>query len=182
MPRKALASLNVVINAVTSPLFRGLALASKRLIKFGAKMRAVGRSISMSFTMPFAMIGAAGAKMAIDFEQSMTKITTLVGTSAEEVNKLGAEVKAMAVETATPAKELADALFFIQSAGVKGSASMDALRVSAKGAAMQMGDITDIASATTSIMTAYGHSSQKSGDLLHETLKQGKFDAAEFMS
>ena len=89
MPKKALASLNVVINAVTAPLFRGLARASKRLMAFGAKMKTIGRSISMSFTLPFAMIGAAGAKLAIDFEQSMTKITTLVGTSAEAVNKLG---------------------------------------------------------------------------------------------
>ena len=182
MPKKALASLNVVINAVTSPLFRGLKKASKRLIAFGTQMKAVGRSISMSFTLPFAMVGVAGAKMAIEFEQSMTKINTLVGTSAKEVNKLGESVLKMAVETATPAKELADALFFIQSAGIIGAASMDTLRVSAKGASMNMGDITDIASATTSIMTAFGKTSDEAGDLLHETLKQGKFDAGEFMS
>jgi TP901 family phage tail tape measure protein len=182
MPKKALASLNVVINAVTSPLFRGLKIASKRLVAFGTKMKAIGRSISMSFTLPFAMVGVAGAKMAIEFEQSMTKINTLVGTSAKEVNKLGESVLKMAVETATPAKELADALFFIQSAGITGAASMDTLRVSAKGAAMNMGDITDIASATTSIMTAFGKTSDDAGDLLHETLKQGKFDAGEFMS
>ena len=83
MPKKALASLNVVINAVTSPLFRGLAVASKRLMAFGAKMKAVGRSISMSFTLPFAMIGVAGAKMAIDFQKNMTKINTLVGISSK---------------------------------------------------------------------------------------------------
>ena len=182
MPRKALASLNVVITAVTKPLFRGLNRASKRLVAFGGQMKAIGRGISTSFTTPFAMIAAAGGKMAIDFEQSMTKINTLVGTSSAEVNKLGAAVKQMAVETATGPKELADALFFIQSAGIKGSESLDTLRVSAKGAAMQMGEITDIASATTSIMTAYGISAEKAGDLLHETLKQGKFEAEEFMN
>ena len=81
MPKKALASLNVVINAVTSPLFRGLNKASKRLTVFGAKMKTVGRSISTSFALPFAAIGVAGAKMAIDFEKNMTKINTLVGIS-----------------------------------------------------------------------------------------------------
>jgi len=181
MPKKALASLNVVITAVTKPLFRGLNRASKRVAAFGAKMKTIGRSISMSFTLPFAAIGIAGAKLAIDFEQSMTKITTLVGTSAEEVNKLGVSVKKMAVETATPAKELADALFFIQSAGIKGSESLSVLEVSAKGAAMNMGEITDIASAVTSIMKAFGKTSEEAGDLLHETLKQGKFEASEFM-
>tara|TARA_R110001599_G_scaffold353496_1_gene593323 strand:+ start:11335 stop:13941 length:2607 start_codon:yes stop_codon:yes gene_type:complete len=182
MAKKSLASLNVVISAITSPLFRGLKKASKRIIAFGTKMKAVGRSISMSFALPFAAVGVAGAKMAIDFEQSMTKINTLVGTSVEEVNKLATSVKAMAVETATPAKELADALFFIQSAGIKGAESLKVLEVSAKGASMNMGEITDIASATTSIMTGFGKTSAEAGDLLHETLKQGKFEASEFMN
>ena len=138
MPKKALASLNVVINAVTGPLQRGLKRASRTVERFGNRMKNVGRSITSSFTMPFAAISVAGAKMAIEFEQSMTKINTLVGTSAEEVNKLADEVKAMAIETATPAKELADALFFIQSAGIKGAESIETLRVSAKAASMQM--------------------------------------------
>lgn len=182
MPKKALASLNVVINAVTSPLFRGLKKASRRITRFGNQMQAVGRTIQNSFALPFAAVGVAGAKMAIDFEQSMTKINTLVGTSVEEVNKLSASVKDMAVQTATPAKELADALFFIQSAGIKGAESLDVLEVSAKAASMNMGDITDIASATTSIMEAFGSTSSQAGDLLHETLKQGKFEASEFMN
>ena len=182
MPKKALASLNVVINAVTSPLFRGLKKASRRITRFGNQMQAVGRTIQSSFALPFAAVGVAGAKMAIDFEQSMTKINTLVGTSVEEVNKLSASVKDMAVQTATPAKELADALFFIQSAGIKGAESLDVLEVSAKAASMNMGDITDIASATTSIMEAFGSTSSQAGDLLHETLKQGKFEASEFMN
>ena len=182
MPKKALASLNVVINAVTAPLFRGLKKASRRITRFGNQMQAVGRTIQNSFALPFAAVGVAGAKMAIDFEQSMTKINTLVGTSVEEVNKLSASVKDMAVQTATPAKELADALFFIQSAGIKGAESLEVLEVSAKAASMNMGDITDIASATTSIMEAFGSTSSQAGDLLHETLKQGKFEASEFMN
>ena len=92
MPKKALASLNVVINAVTGPLFKGLNKASKRLAVFGAKMKTIGRSISTSFTLPFAAIGVAGAKMAIDFQKNMTKINTLVGISASEVNKMQGEV------------------------------------------------------------------------------------------
>ena len=181
MPKKALASLNVVINAVTHPLFRGLKKASRRITRFGNQMQAVGRTIQNSFAMPFAAVGVAGAKMAIDFEQSMTKINTLVGTSVDEVNKLSASVKEMAVQTATPAKELADALFFIQSAGIKGAESLGVLEVSARAASMNMGEITDIASATTSIMEAFGKTSNEAGDLLHETLKQGKFEASEFM-
>ena len=60
MPKKALASLNVVITAVTSPLFKGLNRASKRLVAFGTQMKTIGRGISTSFSLPFAAIGVAG--------------------------------------------------------------------------------------------------------------------------
>ena len=48
-----------------------------------------------------------------------------------------------------------------------------------------MGELTDIANASTSIMTGYakeGMTATRATDLLHETLKQGKFEAADFMS
>lgn len=80
---------------------------------------------------------------------------------------------------------MADALFFIQSAGFKGQESLDILKVSAQGAAMGMGELTDIANASTSIMRGYakeGMTATMATDLLHETLKQGKFEAAEFMN
>ena len=82
------------------------------------------------------------------------------------------------------AAQLADGLFFITSAGFQGKEGLDALEVSAKAAAMGMGEMSSIANALTSIMTAYekeNMTSAKAGDLLHETLKQGKFEAAEFM-
>lgn len=182
MASKALASLNIILGVIPNALYKGLAAVQKRVAKFAVQMKAIGRSITYSFTLPFAAVGVAGAKMAVDFQTAMTKINTLVGISAKEVNEYGKTVKSMAIETATAPEKLAEGLFFITSAGFKGKEALDALRVSAKGAAMQMGDMQDIASATTSIMTAYGHSSEKAGDLLHETLKQGKFDAAEFMS
>ena len=182
MPKKALASLNVVINAVTSPLFRGLKLASKRLIAFGTKMKAIGRSISMSFTLPFAMVGVAGAKMAIDFEKNMTKINTLVGISAKEVNELGKEVMKLSGETAQAPEELADGLFFLTSAGLRGANALKTLEAVAKGTAIGLGDQADLAKVAAAAQNAYGAenlSAAKALDIFGGAVREGMFEAGD---
>ena len=182
MPKKALASLNVVINAITSPLFRGLAIASKRLIAFGAKMKAVGRSISMSFTLPFVMIGAAGAKMAIDFERNMTKVNTLVGISKKEVNAFAKDVMKLSTETAQAPEELADGLFFLTSAGLRASNAMETLEAVAKGAAIGLGEQTDLAKVSAAAQNAYGEetiTAAEALDVFGIAVQQGMFEASD---
>tara|TARA_R110001583_G_scaffold41335_2_gene131603 strand:+ start:8728 stop:11376 length:2649 start_codon:yes stop_codon:yes gene_type:complete len=182
MPKKALASLNVVINAVTSPLFKGLAIAQKRMVAFGTKMKAIGRGISMSFTLPFAMIGVAGAKMAIDFEKNMTKINTLVGISAKEVNEMGQEVQKLAGETAQAPAELADGLFFLTSAGLKGANAMSTLEAVSKGVAIGLGEQTDLAKVAAAAQNAYGEenlSAAQALDVFGTAVQQGMFEASD---
>ena len=123
-----------------------------------------------NITIPMALAGSGAIKLASDFNASMTKIETLVGTSAKEVEGLKDKILDLAGETAQAPKDLADGLFFIQSAGFKGKEGLEALEVSAKGAAMGMGEMTDIANAVTSLMTAYAKenmSAAQAGDLLH---------------
>ena len=182
MPKKALASLNVVINAVTAPLFRGLARASKRLIAFGAKMRAVGRSISMSFTLPFLAIGAAGAKMAIDFEKNMTKIKTLVGLSGKQVNEFSKQVMQLSGKTAQAPADLADGLYFLTSAGLRGADAMKTLEAVGKGVAIGLGEQTDLAKVAAAAQNAYGKdvvSSTQAIDEFGMAVRTGMFEASE---
>lgn len=182
MPKKALASLNVVINAVTSPLFRGLAKASKRLMAFGTKMKAVGRSISMSFSLPFAAIGVAGAKMAIDFEKNMTKINTLVGISGKEVNAFAKDVMKLSGETAQAPAELAEGLFFLTSAGLRGANAMETLNAVAKGTAIGLGEQADLAKVAAAAQNAYGKenlSAAKALDIFGGAVREGMFEASD---
>ena len=182
MPKKALASLNVVINAVTSPLFKGLAIAQKRMVAFGTKMKAIGRSISMSFALPFAAIGVAGAKMAIDFEKNMTKINTLVGISAKEVNQMGQEVQKLAGSTAQAPAELADGLFFLTSAGLRGANAMSTLEQVSKGVAIGLGEQTDLAKVASAAQNAYGAetiTASEALDVFGIAVQQGMFEASD---
>jgi TP901 family phage tail tape measure protein len=182
MPKKALASLNVVINAVTSPLFRGLKIASKRLVAFGTKMKAIGRSISMSFTLPFAMVGVAGAKMAIDFEKNMTKINTLVGISAKEVNEFSKDVLKLGGETAQAPAELADGLFFLTSAGLRGANALSTLEAVSKAVAIGLGEQTDLAKVAAAAQNAYGEeniTAAQALDVFGTAVQQGMFEASD---
>ena len=181
MPKKALASLNVVINAVTSPLFRGLAKASKRLTIFGAKMKAVGRSISMSFSLPFAAVGVAGAKMAIDFQKNMTKINTLVGISAKEVNNFSKDVMKLSGSTAQAPAELAEGLFFLTSAGLRGANAMETLEAVSKGTAIGLGEQADLAKVAAAAQNAYGEENLSAAaalDIFGVAVREGMFEAS----
>ena len=182
MPKKALASLNVVITAVTSPLFKGLNRASKRLVAFGGQMKAVGRGISTSFAMPFAAIGAAGAKMAIDFEKNMTKINTLVGISAKEVNEMGKEVQKLSGQTAQAPADLADGLFFLTSAGLRGANAMETLEAVSKGVAIGLGEQSDLAKVAAAAQNAYGAdtiTAAQALDVFGKTVQEGMFEASD---
>lgn len=147
-------------------------------------MKRTGRNMTRSLTMPILALGGASVKLATDFQTSMTKISTLVGASAKDLKEYEAGIMSLSERVGVSAAQLADGLFFITSAGFQGKEGLDALEVSAKAAAMGMGEMSSIANALTSIMTAYekeNMTSAKAGDLLHETLKQGKFEAAQFM-
>jgi TP901 family phage tail tape measure protein len=182
MPKKALASLNVVINAVTSPLFRGLNKASKRLTRFGGQMKAIGRSITTSFSLPFAAISVAGAKMAIDFQKNMTKINTLVGISSKEVNELSKDVMRLSGETAQAPEQLAEGLFFLTSAGLRGANAMETLEAVSKATAIGLGEQSDLAKVAAAAQNAYGKanlSAAKALDIFGGAVREGMFEAKD---
>ena len=109
---------------------------ASKLDRFQQRASKVGKSLTMKVTAPILGAGAASFKMASDFESSMTKITTLVGISAKEVQAMEKDVLALAGRTAQAPKDLADAMFFIQSAGLRGAAATETLEASAKAAAV----------------------------------------------
>lgn len=184
MANKAVGFLTFNFGANMGGFNKAMKKAQRSVGKFGKSMKTMGKSMTTNLTMPLLAVGAAGVKLAVDFGSSMTKIRTLVGASASDLKAYEKQVLAISQSTGVAADQLAEGLFFITSAGLSGQAAIDALEVSAKGAAMGMGEMADIGNALTSIMTAYadeGMTAAKGGDLLHETLKQGKFEASEFM-
>lgn len=185
----ALASLYVEIGADTSGLSRGLKDAEGqlqgtqgRLDRAGRNLQSVGKTMTAAVTLPLVAVGAAALKTAVDFDTSMSRIQGLVGLSASEVSSMREEVLRLSGETTRPPQELAEALFFITSAGLRGSAALDVLESSAKAAAAGMGTTADVARTVTAAVNAYGPDvldAARATDILVATAREGNLSATE---
>ena len=178
---KAGASVKKFSN-LTDKQMRRVEKASEKLDKFGKSATKMGRSMSMKMTLPMVGAGAAAFKLAKDFESSMTKIESLVGKSAEEVEGLTKSVLSLAGTTARAPQELADAMFFITSAGIDAADAAGVLEASAKAAAVGLGDTATIADLATSAMNAYGKenlSASNATDVMVSAVREGKLEASE---
>ena len=174
--------VKAIFDANTAKLEKGVKRADRSLSKFGKAAGRVTSILKSRTTLAFAAIGAASAKMASDFESSMVKIETLVGRSAAEVERMERAVKQLAGETARAPNELAEAMFFITSAGLEGAAATDVLTASAKASAIGLGDTATIADLATSALNAYGAenlSAVKATDILTAAVREGKLQSDE---
>lgn len=146
----------------------------------GKSMQMVGRSMTKYMTLPLALIGGAAFKMSMDFEASLSKVVGLVGVAREQVDAWGKEIIKMAPQLGKAPKELADALFFITSAGIRGAEAMDVLNMSAKASVAGLGETKVVADLVTSAMNAYGIANLNAAqatDILAATVREGKAEA-----
>ena len=176
------AKINAVVTANTTQFTGAMTAAEKKAQSFTSKAGALSKKMSGPVTL--ALLGAAAAAIAAgtEFESSMKKIESLVGLSAEAVDGMTDSVKALASETGRGPKELADAMFFITSAGLRGQVALDTLEASAKAAAVGLGDTATIADLATSALNAYGSdvlSAADATDVMVAAVREGKLDAEE---
>ena len=157
--------------------------AESDLEKFGKSASKIGGNLTKFVTLPLVGVGAAATAMSIEFESSMAKIVGLVGIASDEVAGMQESVLSLAGRTAKSPKELADALFVVTSAGLRGADAMDALELSAKAGAAGLGETNDIARAVAGAMNAYGSSvvdAAKATDVIVATARAGNFETSQF--
>jgi TP901 family phage tail tape measure protein len=129
------------------------------------------------------VIGAASIKAAIDFDRSFTRIAAISNTSASAIDEMKESTLALAGETAQAPTELADALFFLSSAGLKAEEIMPALEASAKASAVGLGDTADVANIVASALNAYsgsGLTAAAATDVLVAAVREGRAEPEEF--
>lgn len=144
--------------------------AGKQAFRMGAEVAAVG-----------AVIGVVASREFSKFEDSMNKIIGLVGVSREQVHAWSDDLLEMSTVVAKSPTELADALFFITSAGFRGAKALDALNVAAHASAAGLGETKTVADAMTSAINAYGQANltaTQASDVLVATVREGKVEAA----
>tara|TARA_Y100001937_G_scaffold127592_1_gene200298 strand:+ start:6177 stop:8429 length:2253 start_codon:yes stop_codon:yes gene_type:complete len=120
--------------------------------------------------------------MAKTFDENMTKIKTLVGASESHFKLYEQNIKGIAQRTGQSMNSVSDALFAVTSAGVKGDKALELLTMASKASAVGMGEVKDIARATTGIMNAYkkeNMSATHAMNVFKKVVEQGNLEASE---
>lgn len=153
-----------------------------RMYSAGSKLQAVGFAAS-KLTLPLAVAGGASIKMAIDFEESLSKMERLAGVGHSTVVKWQKQILELAPKVAQSPIELSEALYFLASSGIPTAKAMGVLEVSAKASAAGLGDVEAVADGLSSVLNVYGFeniSAAKAADILTEAVKLGKGEADEY--
>lgn len=155
---------------------------TRTLQGFGQGLTNAGEKLTKYITLPIAAASVAVFKFGKDFEYELSKVTGLVGISQAQVNEWGKDILSLSPQIGKAPKELAEALFFVTSAGIKGAEAMNVLEKAGMASAAGLGETKVVADLVTSAMNAYGVenlSASKATDILTAAVREGKAEASE---
>ena len=152
---------------------RGIPKVRAKLDSFAAGAARVGTVLTA------AAVGAV--KTFADYEAKLAEIEGLVGISREQLDRWKGEIQEIGAAAGKGPGELAKALFFVTSAGLRGETAMSVLRQSAKASAAGLGEQATIVDLLTSAINAYGKenlNATDATDALTEAVRLGKLEPA----
>jgi len=158
---------------------------SRKLKSAGDAMDKAGSALTKGVTAPIAAAAAASVGMAVDFETSMAKVSTIADTTQVPLDELESQIKQMANDTGIGASEIAENVYSAISAG---RSTEDAVGFVGEAAKLAKAGFTDAASSLdvlTTILNAYGKSAEETAnvsDILINTQNLGKTTVAELAS
>lgn len=147
------ATLTVIINGVNNSsaalgeMSTQAATLGKSFGTLGASATALGKSMTTGITLPIVGIAAAGAKMAIDFQQSMTYVRTDAGDTEDNIDQLSQSVLNLAKTSQFSPDQLANGLYHLASLGLRGADAMNALNVAQEMASVGGADLESTSTA-----------------------------------
>ncbi|WP_312647575.1 phage tail tape measure protein [Aminipila sp.] len=153
--------------------------------KVGDKLSSVGGTLIKSVTLPLAGAGIAAGKMAIDFESSFAKVSTLLDSSVVDYGKYKNDLLDASTESKVAVDEFSEAVYGSISAGVD---QTKAIQFTTDAMKLAKGGFTDGAKAVDVMTTAingYGlkaEDASKISDMLITTQNLGKTTVDELAS
>jgi TP901 family phage tail tape measure protein len=155
----------------------------KSLVNAGRAMSGVGESMTRNVTLPIVAAGASVGKLAFDFDETMSQIVALTSVSSDEMAGFREEILAMGPAVGKGPQELAEAFYFIASAGFEGAEAMEILRSTAQAAAAGLGDTATVSQVIGSAVNAYGVEASHAAvftDQLVAAIGEGSAEAPAF--
>lgn len=139
----------------------------------------VGQLISNPYVLAGAAIVGATAlviKSASDFQQSITRLYTTAGETAP-LKSLENAMLDVGSATGESSKQLAQAMYYISSAGYNALSGVQLLRAAAEGAQAEGADVTSVANALSTVMVDYGANADQATSYMNQLItvvSQGK--------
>jgi TP901 family phage tail tape measure protein len=152
------------------------------LNQIGYDFQRLGMTATMFLTAPILLLGRSVLKTASDLEFATTKITALSGVGSSMLSSWSGQINTISDTTARTKQELADALYFITSSGIKSAEALRVLETSAKASASGLGETKDISRLLVSVMNAYGKetiTASRAGDILTASVREGTAEAVD---
>ena len=156
-----------------------------RISSLGGALKTAGATMTKSFTVPILGAGIAAGKMAMDTNESMSKVNSILQLGAKEFSSYEQTLKKGAQEIGMAYSDYANAAYDAISAGVEQGKVTEFLTGANK---LAKGGLTDLTSATNLLTTAQNAYGLSQSDLAHvsdvliQTQNKGKVTVNELAS
>lgn len=130
---------------------------SSQLKAVGGRIQSIGRQLTTKITLPLTAIGGLSVREFAKFDDAMTKsLSIMTGVSDEMKREMEDVVKSISGRSITAPEKLAEAYYFLASAGLSAEQSMQSLAVVERFAVAGAFDMAQATDLLTDAQTALG--------------------------
>lgn len=158
---------------------------TEKVQKAGEKVKDAGSGMTKKVTTPILAAGVASAKMTMDFEDSMAKVSTIADATEVPMDDMQKVILDLSNQTRISAEEIAQNVYDSISAGQKTGDAVNFVSKSTKLAKAGFADAGAALDVLTTIMNAYGLKASEVtnvSDMLIQTQNLGKTTVADLAS
>ena len=158
---------------------------TEKVQKAGEKVKNAGSGMTKTVTAPILAAGAASAKMVMDFEDSMAKVSTIADATEVPMDEMQKAILDLSNQTRISSEEIAQNIYDSISAGQKTGDAVNFVSNSTKLAKAGFADAGAALDVLTTIMNAYGLKASEVtnvSDMLIQTQNLGKTTVADLAS
>ena len=158
---------------------------TEKVQKAGEKVKDAGSGMTKKVTAPILAAGAVSAKMAMDFEDSMAKVSTIADATEVPMDEMQKAILDLSNQTGISSEEIAQNVYDSISAGQKTGDAVNFVSNSTKLAKAGFADAGAALDVLTTIMNAYGLKASEGtnvSDMLIQTQNLGKTTVADLAS
>lgn len=130
------------------------AAQERAAVRYQSSLLTTGRALTTYVTLPLAAVGYESIKLATQFQASMTRVQTYAGASAAEVKAMSQSILDSAGQLPQGPIKAAEALYHLESIGIRGKSAFDALKASALAAGAGQSNLTDATTALGGALVA----------------------------